>query len=57
MRWVTDRDSLKNGELNKFELFFRDSVLKKVVAAYRYQVPDSLLFIGKPDTIIIKPLQ
>jgi hypothetical protein len=56
-KWVTDRDSLKNDELGKFRKFFKDSVLTKVVLRYKNKIPDSLLFIGKPDTIIIKPLK
>lgn len=55
--WVTDRDSLKNEELEKFKIFFRDSVLTKVVQRYKNEIPDSLLFVGKPDTITIKPLK
>ncbi|MBC7510995.1 MAG: hypothetical protein H7320_19955 [Ferruginibacter sp.] len=55
--WVTDRDSLKNGELEKFELFFKDSVLAKVVQQYKNKIPDSLLFIDKPGAIEIKPLK
>ena len=56
-RWVTDRDNLKNYELEKFKTFFKDSVLTKVVQRFKDKVPDSLLFVGKPDTIIIKPLK
>jgi hypothetical protein len=55
--WVTDRDNLKNDELEKFQSFFKDSVLTKVVKRYKNKMPDSLLFISKPDTIIIKPLK
>ena len=55
--WVTDRDSLKNNELEKFKLFFKDSVLEKVVQRYKNKIPDSLLFVDRPDTITIKPLQ
>jgi len=55
--WITDRDDLKNNELEKFKIFFKDSVLTKVVQRYKNEIPDSLLFIGKPDTITIKPLQ
>jgi len=54
--WITDRDSLKNNELEKFRIFFKDSVLTKVVQRYKNKIPDSLLFVGKPDTIILKPL-
>jgi hypothetical protein len=55
--WVRDRDSLKNNELEKFKTFFKDSVLTKVVQRFKDKVPDSLLFVGKQDTIIIKPLK
>ena len=55
--WVTDRDSLKNNELQKFKIFFRDSVLTKVVQRYKNEIPDSLLFVDKPDTITIEPLK
>lgn len=55
--WVTDRDSLKNSELKKFQSFFKDSVLAKVIEQYKNKIPDSLLFIGKADTIILKPLK
>lgn len=54
-KWITSRDSLTNGELEKFKLFFRDSILEKAVERYKNKIPDSLLFIGKPDTIIFKP--
>ena len=55
--WVRDRDSLKNNELQNFKLFFKDSVLTKVVQQYKNKIPDSLLFVGRPDTITIKPVQ
>jgi hypothetical protein len=55
--WIKDRDSLKNNELEKFRLFFKDSILTKVVRLYKNKIPDSLLFIGRPDTIILKPLK
>lgn len=55
-KWVKYRDSLKNNELDKFNRFFRDSVLTKVVERYKNKIPDSLLFIGRPDTLILKPL-
>jgi hypothetical protein len=53
--WVKEIDSLKNDELGKFRVFFRDTVLAKVVKQYEGKIPDSLLFIGKPDTVFIKP--
>ena len=55
--WVTDRDSLKNRELEKFQIFFKDSVLTKVVERYKGKIADSLLFVGKHDSIFIKLLQ
>jgi hypothetical protein len=56
-QWVTERDSLKNGELEKFQQFFKDSVLTKVVQQNKNQIPDSLLFVSKSDDITIKPLK
>jgi len=56
-KWVTDRDSLKSDELEKFRLFFKDSVLTKVVEQFRNKIPDSLLFVGKPGNIELKPLE
>ncbi len=56
-RWVTDRDSLTNGELEKFKLFFRDSVLAKTVQYYKNKIPDSLLFVEKSRLIAITPLK
>jgi hypothetical protein len=44
-KWVKDRDSLQNGELDKFQRFFEDSILTKVVDRYRTKVPDSLVFV------------
>jgi hypothetical protein len=55
--WVTDRDSLNNNELEKFKIFFSDSVLTKVVQRYKNTVPDSLLFVDKSGTIAVKPLK
>ena len=56
-KWVKDRDELKNNELDKFRKFFKDSVLTKVVQRYQNQIPDSLLWVGKPSQIDIKPLR
>ena len=56
-RWVRDKDELKNNELEKFKLFFKDSVLLKVVQLYKNKVPDKLLFVSKPDSIVIKQLK
>ena len=55
--WITSKDSLKNDELEKFKRFFTDSVLRKTVQQYKNNIPDSLLFIDKIDTITIKPLK
>lgn len=55
-KWLKNRDELKNNELEKFRIFFKDSVLTKVVARYNNKVPDSLLFTGKSKNIEIKPL-
>jgi hypothetical protein len=54
--WITDIDSLKNNELKNFELFFKDSVLVKVVKQYKNKIPHSLLFINKKEILEIKPL-
>lgn len=56
-KWVKSRDSLKNKELDKFNAFFKDSVLIKVVERYKNKIPDNLLFIDKPDTLVLKPLR
>lgn len=56
-QWITDRDSLLNGELDKFKLFFKDSVLSKVVKSFNGKIPDSLLFVDKTTSIVIKPLK
>ena len=55
--WITNKDSLKNGELKNFELFFKNTVLTKVVQRYKNKIPDSLLFVGKSDAIEIKLLK
>ena len=55
--WIKDRDSLKNNELEKFKIFFKDSVLTKVVQRYKNKIPDSLLFVDNPNIINIKPLK
>jgi hypothetical protein len=56
-KWVKDQDELENNELEKFREFFKDSVLTKVVNRYQHQIPDSLLWVGKPGQIEIKPLR
>jgi len=55
-KWITLRDSLTNNELNKFKHFFEDSIMAKTVKLFKNNVPDSLLFIGVPDTIAISTL-
>lgn len=55
--WITDKDSLQNNELDKFKLFFRDSVLINTVEHYRNKIPDSVIFIGKSNEIKIKELK
>jgi hypothetical protein len=55
--WITNKDSLKNGEIEKFNMFFKDTILIKTAQHYKNKIPDSLLFIGKPDTVFIKPLK
>lgn len=56
-KWITERDSLKNNELENFRLFFKDSVLKRVIHQYQNKIPDSLLFTVRTDTIGLKPLK
>ena len=56
-KWLTSRDSLKNSELEKFKLFFRDNILIDVIRQYKNKLPDSLLFLGKPDIIVFKSFQ
>ena len=53
-QWIVERDSLANGEFEKFKTFFKDSVLTKVIKEYKNKIPDSLLFIDNPDNIIFK---
>jgi hypothetical protein len=55
-KWVQDKDSLQNGELDKFRLYFERSVLTNVVNRYTGKVPDSLLFIDGKNIIEIKLL-
>jgi len=54
--WITNRDSLQDKILNKFETFFTDSVLIKTVQHYKNKIPDSLLFIDKSKEVKIKEL-
>lgn len=56
-KWITDQDELKNNELEKFRIFFKDSVLTKVINRYKNKIPDSLLFVGKSRIAEIKPLR
>jgi hypothetical protein len=49
--WITDRDSLTNHELDKFENFFKKNVLQKTIDEYEKKVPDSLLYIKKSDSM------
>ncbi len=56
-KWLLNRDSLNNNELEKFKIFFRDTVLLKVARLYKNKLPDSLLFLGKPDIVEFLPIQ
>jgi hypothetical protein len=49
--WITDRDSLTNHELDKFEIFFKKDVLQKTIDKYKKETPDSLLYIKKSDPV------
>lgn len=55
--WIKDSDSISAQRIEVFKSFFKDSVLKKVVQSYQNKVPDSLLFIGKPDEIVVKSVK
>lgn len=55
--WVTQRDSLKDDELSKFKLFFKEKILLQTVEEYEHQVPDKILFVNKSkEEIEIKTL-
>lgn len=56
-KWIKDRDSLNNGELEKFKMFFKDSVMNKVVQEYKGKVVDTILFVKNTHLIDILELQ
>ena len=55
--WIIERDSITNGELEKFKTFFKDTILTKVINDYKDKIPESLLFIDKRDTIFFKTVK
>jgi len=56
-KWITSMDSLTHNELNKFKIFFEDSVMAKTVRVFKSDVPDSLLYAGTIKVIRLTPLQ
>jgi hypothetical protein len=56
-KWITSMDSLTHNELNKFKIFFEDSVMVKTVRSFKNNVPDSLLYVGTIKVIRLMPLQ
>ncbi|MDF2191688.1 hypothetical protein [Paraflavitalea sp. CAU 1676] len=55
--WVRDQDSLQHGELDRFKVFFRDSVLANTVKAYVGSVPDSILYVDSSRQLKIEALR
>ena len=56
-KWITSMDSLTNNELNKFKLFFEDSVMAKTIRIFKNNVPDSLLYARTTKIIRLKSLE